>query len=228
MKFTLVALAATVVTVVAQDDCRTEYNQCMSSGGTEVACQCDLATCSGEDSARIREYCASATSSGAYSAPSTTSYTTPPQSYGLTGVTSPTNIITGTPGSQPSGQPPITAPEGSLDLGATCSDDNQCKAGVQCWASNAGLIRRCGSFNAACTSNAQCAYNTCNGGLCNGFISPSANASMSAAPTGTAVLPSGTSGPTSSIVPYAGSAEPMSSIMSGFAAMFFGVIAWVL
>lgn len=228
MKLTPFALAATVATVVAQDDCQTKYDQCLSSGGTEVACQLDLATCSGEDSARIRGYCASATSGGETSAPSITSYTTPPQPYGSTGVISPTNAITGTPGSQPSGQPPITAPEGSLDLGATCSDDKKCKAGVQCWASNAGLIRRCGNFNAACTSNAQCAYNTCNSGLCNGFISPSANASMTAGPNGTGVLSGGTSGPTSSILPYAGSAAPMSSIMSGFAAIFFGLVAWGL
>ncbi|KAF2166194.1 hypothetical protein M409DRAFT_23383 [Zasmidium cellare ATCC 36951] len=228
MKFILLALASAVTAAVTGgDDCQTTYDHCRSSGGSEVSCQCDLATCSGEDSARIRDYCASATSGAATSPPSASSYTTPPQPYGPTGVTSPTNIVTGTPGSQPSGQPPVNAPEGSLDLGATCSDDKQCRPGVQCWASNAGLIRRCGNFNAACKSNAQCAYNTCNNGLCNGFISPSANASMTAEPTGTGFLPNGTSAPTSSIVPYEGAA-PMSSIMSGFAAMFFGVIAWVL
>ncbi|KAK4497135.1 hypothetical protein PRZ48_011585 [Zasmidium cellare] len=236
MKFTLLAFAAVATAAVTggspggdgNDDCQATYTHCMSSGRGEVPCQCDLATCSGEDSARIRDYCASATSGAATSPPTASSYATPPQPYGTTGITSPTNLPAGTPGTQPAGQPPVNAPEGSLDLGATCSDDKQCRPGVQCWASNAGLIRRCGNFNAACTSNAQCAYNTCNNGLCNGFISPTANASVTAGPTGTGFFPAGnTSAPTSSIVPYEGSA-PMSSIMSGFVAVFFGVVAWVL
>lgn len=225
MRYTLLALAAAMTAFATEDDCQTKYSSCMSAqGATEVNCQCQMLSCSGEDSARLRDYCASATAGGQTQGPSATSYGGP-QPYGSTSVTS-ASIITGTPGSQPSGQPPVNAPAGSLDLGATCSDKAQCKNGVDCYSSNSGLIRRCGNFNAACTSNAQCAYNTCNNGLCNGFISPSANATMTAGPTGTGAFPGSTSNP-SGITPYEGKA-PMSSIMSGFAAIFFGVVAWVL
>ncbi|EME41007.1 hypothetical protein DOTSEDRAFT_74524 [Dothistroma septosporum NZE10] len=82
------------------------------------------------------------------------------------------NTITGTAGSQPSGQPPITAVEGSLPLGATCSDTKQCANGADCYGTTAETIRRCGNFNASCKDDSQCAYNTCStdSGLCSGFL----------------------------------------------------------
>ncbi|KXT02344.1 hypothetical protein AC578_166 [Pseudocercospora eumusae] len=43
------------------DKCQQAYNQCIAAGQPEVKCSCDLTTCAGEDSARIRDYCASAT-----------------------------------------------------------------------------------------------------------------------------------------------------------------------
>ncbi|KAF7197416.1 Vacuole-localized protein 4 [Pseudocercospora fuligena] len=43
------------------DKCQEAYKQCIAAGQPEVKCSCDLTTCSGEDAARIRSYCASAT-----------------------------------------------------------------------------------------------------------------------------------------------------------------------
>lgn len=54
--------ASATPTATPQDPCQTKYNQCLAQGTVEVACSCDLTTCVGEDSARIREYCASQTS----------------------------------------------------------------------------------------------------------------------------------------------------------------------
>ncbi|KAG8631357.1 hypothetical protein KVT40_000497 [Elsinoe batatas] len=99
----------------------------------------------------------------------------------------PTNNPPPTSGSQPP-VPPVNAPIGTLKLGEQCSTDAQCSNGAQCWASNAMLIRRCGNFNAACTKNEQCAYNSCDGRLCNGPL-----------PSGTAPGPSKPSGPTGSV-----------------------------
>ncbi|KAL1801125.1 hypothetical protein ACET3X_001467 [Alternaria dauci] len=81
------------------------------------------------------------------------------------------------PGPMPAPSPTIVAPAGSLPLGAECNpfvEPSQCANGVECWASNAMLIARCGNFNAACSSDAQCAYNLCSGGLCRGFLPSSA------------------------------------------------------
>lgn len=44
-----------------QDPCQDTYKTCVASGVPEVACACDLQACLGEDNARGREYCASAT-----------------------------------------------------------------------------------------------------------------------------------------------------------------------
>ncbi|KAF7185409.1 hypothetical protein HII31_13256 [Pseudocercospora fuligena] len=85
---------------------------------------------------------------------------------------------------QPSGAPQITACANSLKLGDSCGSDEQCPSGVQCWGSTAGTIRACGNFNAACSSDSQCAFNTCNNGLCNGFKA-SSSSSSAAAPTST-------------------------------------------
>ncbi|KAK4618044.1 hypothetical protein CLAFUW4_11953 [Fulvia fulva] len=178
MRYTLLAMAAAITAVVADsDDCQATYKQCIADGYAEVKCSCDLTTCSGEDAARIRDYCATATAN--LPAPTKTSSAT---------------IITGTPGSQPSGQPPITAAEGSLPLGATCSDKKQCANGADCWGSNAGIIRRCGNFNGSCKEDSQCAYNTCNTdtGLCSGFLPTESYRANTVSSTGSAASSSAT------------------------------------
>ncbi|THX78803.1 hypothetical protein D6D05_05222 [Aureobasidium pullulans] len=43
------------------DPCQDAYNSCIAAGTPEVACSCTLTACVGEDNARNREYCASAT-----------------------------------------------------------------------------------------------------------------------------------------------------------------------
>ncbi|KAF2626630.1 hypothetical protein BU25DRAFT_92007 [Macroventuria anomochaeta] len=62
------ALALALTSVVSagplnrrQDPCQDTYKSCVASGVPEVACACDLQACLGEDNARGREYCASAT-----------------------------------------------------------------------------------------------------------------------------------------------------------------------
>ncbi|CZR42782.1 uncharacterized protein FPRO_10085 [Fusarium proliferatum ET1] len=45
------------------DKCQDDYKSCIAAGTPEVACSCTLTACAGEDSARIREWCSSATAS---------------------------------------------------------------------------------------------------------------------------------------------------------------------
>lgn len=144
------------------------------------------------------------------------------------------SLIVGTPGSQPSGQAPITAPAGSLDLGETCSDDRQCKNGANCWGSTAFTIRSCGNFNAACTEDSQCAFNTCSSsGLCNGFLASTTTSAFITSPTGgssaavngsTANATGGAKPSPSSAVPFEGSASGL-SVSGGVVAVLLGVAA---
>lgn len=129
----------------------------------------------------------------------------------------------------------VTAPAGSLPLGAECNasvSPSQCTSGVQCWASNAGLIARCGNFNAICSSNAQCAYNTCNNGLCNGFLASSSATASSAKGNATTIRPTGSYEPTgtatsTSVVQYTGVAS-VANVASGALAVLLGSVAWAL
>lgn len=58
------AVASAVPTLQYRDDqCQDTYNVCVAAGTPEVACACTLTACLGEDNARNREYCASATAS---------------------------------------------------------------------------------------------------------------------------------------------------------------------
>jgi hypothetical protein len=59
-----------------------------------------------------------------------------------------------------------------LPLGSPCHrNSTACANGAQCWTSNSMLTPRCGNFNAACTTDDQCAYNACNSetGFCTGL-----------------------------------------------------------
>ncbi|KAF5236099.1 hypothetical protein FANTH_11406, partial [Fusarium anthophilum] len=59
------AVASTVsaAPLYSSDDCQDAYKSCVAAGTPEVACACTLTACVGEDNARNREYCASATAS---------------------------------------------------------------------------------------------------------------------------------------------------------------------
>jgi len=173
------------------------------------------------------------------SSTSASSATTTTESASTTTDASP-SIITGTPGSQPSGQAPITAAEGSLNLGEICSDDRQCKNGANCWGSTAFTIRSCGNFNAACENDSQCAFNTCSGtGLCNGFLAsqPGSNGTMTTAviaPTGGLVgagngsaIATGGVKPSSSGVSFEGSASSM-GVAGGIVAIMAGLVAFII
>ncbi|PVH73571.1 hypothetical protein DL98DRAFT_538209 [Cadophora sp. DSE1049] len=81
----------------------------------------------------------------------------------------------------------VPAPQagpGTLGLGEQCTNSSECANGANCYSTNSGLITRCGNFQASCSSDAQCAYNTCEDGLCNGFI-PSTTTTSSVQATGT-------------------------------------------
>jgi hypothetical protein len=58
------------------DPCQDAYKSCIAAGTPEVACSCTLTACVGEDNARNREYCASATANlpKTIAAPPSTSY----------------------------------------------------------------------------------------------------------------------------------------------------------
>lgn len=58
------------------EPCQDAYKSCIAAGTPEVACSCTLTACVGEDNARNREYCASATANlpKTTASPSTTSY----------------------------------------------------------------------------------------------------------------------------------------------------------
>jgi len=146
------------------------------------------------------------------------------------------SLIIGTAGSQPSGQAPITAPADSLNLGETCSDDAQCKNGAGCYGTTAFTIRVCGNFNAACTDDSQCAFNTCSSnGLCSGFLASQTTTASAAAiaPTGgysaagngsTAGVTGGMKPSPSSAVPFEGSAASLSA-SGGVVALLVGDVA---
>ncbi|KAE9372796.1 hypothetical protein N431DRAFT_457484 [Stipitochalara longipes BDJ] len=60
-----------------------------------------------------------------------------------------------------------------LALGAACTATTQCANGAACYASNLMEVAHCGNFGATCSSNSQCAFNTCVSGSCQGTISSS-------------------------------------------------------
>ncbi|KAF1930582.1 uncharacterized protein M421DRAFT_3620 [Didymella exigua CBS 183.55] len=147
-----------------------------------------------------------------------------------------TSASSSTGGFQPRPSSTVTAAAGTLPLGAECNASaaqSQCGAGVQCYASNSGLIPSCGNFNAACTSNSQCAFNTCNGGLCNGFLASSAgngtataSRSMTAShsATGTGSMAASR---TSSMAEFTGAAT-VATMVPEIMAVMLGVAAWAL
>uniref|UniRef100_L2FJ32 Uncharacterized protein n=1 Tax=Colletotrichum fructicola (strain Nara gc5) TaxID=1213859 RepID=L2FJ32_COLFN len=55
------AVSAAPALAPRQDPCQDAYKACIAAGTPEVACSCTLTACLGEDNARNREYCATAT-----------------------------------------------------------------------------------------------------------------------------------------------------------------------
>lgn len=119
-------------------------------------------------------------------------------------------------GIQPAPSSTVVAAAGSLPLGAECANTEQCAGGAECFASTAWLIKSCGKFNAACSNDSQCATNTCNNGLCNGFLASSAYLANTASSTPSSmmsIMPVSTS--TSGLVPLGKSCNATSQCANG-------------
>lgn len=119
-------------------------------------------------------------------------------------------------GIQPAPSSTVVAAAGSLPLGAECANTEQCAGGAECFASTAWLIKSCGKFNAACSNDSQCATNTCNNGLCNGFLASSAYLASTASSTASgmmSIMPISTS--TSGLIPLGKSCNATSQCANG-------------
>lgn len=159
------------------------------------------------------------------------------------------SIISGAPDSQPSGAAPVDAAPGSLSLGETCSADAQCAGNAQCFGSTAMTIRSCGSFNAACVDDTDCATNTCEAGLCSGFLAEedwlshqgqeeaevaTSSSVVASYPAGNATAPAGTASGTGAHAtatdpaPFEGVAAGKGNVMFGLAGVAVAVAAFVM
>ncbi|KAI5276125.1 hypothetical protein E4T47_00793, partial [Aureobasidium subglaciale] len=116
-------------------------------------------------------------------------------------------------GVQPAPSSTVVADPGSLPLGAECARTEQCAGGADCFASTAWQIKSCGKFNSLCSSDSQCATNTCQNGLCNGFLASSAylaQPSSTSSELMMSIMPISTAGgimpaPSSTVIAAAGS-----------------------
>ncbi|PNS14974.1 hypothetical protein CAC42_2203 [Sphaceloma murrayae] len=155
----LISAAAGSLHIRQSNSCQTAFTQCRNQGLSVDKCQCDLATCSGEDSARVRDLCAAASAST--NGTSSTSSATPSASSGTIQVA----------------------------LGQECASDSQCPTGVQCYnlppltPTAPTAVPRCGGFNARCTDDSQCSLNTCFSGICNGYRSTLNKTTSSSSPS---------------------------------------------
>ncbi|KAL3418163.1 hypothetical protein PVAG01_09878 [Phlyctema vagabunda] len=107
------------------------------------------------------------------------------------------------------------AAAGTIGLGAACNDKSECANGADCYGVTSFTRKTCGSFQSSCTSDEQCATNTCQNGLCGGFLASSlfritstASATGAAAPTGTGSTPT-TSVTASGVTPTASSSSTL-------------------
>ncbi|KAK2028633.1 hypothetical protein LX32DRAFT_562190 [Colletotrichum zoysiae] len=57
----MISAATAAPSLGRRDDCHNAYDACIAAGIPEVSCQCILTACVGEDNARARAYCATAT-----------------------------------------------------------------------------------------------------------------------------------------------------------------------
>lgn len=121
-------------------------------------------------------------------------------------------------GALPAPSSTVVAAAGSLPLGAECAETEQCAGGAQCYASNFMQIKSCGKFQAACTNDSQCATNTCNGGLCNGFLPSSAYLANTASATASgmmSIMPIATPSPSSALIALGKSCNATSQCANG-------------
>ncbi|KAF1363605.1 hypothetical protein EJ07DRAFT_43428, partial [Lizonia empirigonia] len=115
-----------------EDPCQVTYKSCVASGVPEVACACDLQTCLGEDNARGREYCASATATiscdESYSSTVATPVPTTESCDEVYPSTTATPVATSIPSAVPvpSGSNPVKSDKSWAvnNLNRYCSEDN--------------------------------------------------------------------------------------------------------
>jgi len=100
-----------------------------------------------------------------------------------------------------------SAQTSEIGLGQPCAvGGTPCALGAGCYAVNSMAQTVCGNFQASCTSNEQCAFNTCEGGLCSGFRGTSSAAASSTSATITSTPAQGAQpAPSSTVVAPAGS-----------------------
>ncbi|THY80300.1 hypothetical protein D6C93_09972 [Aureobasidium pullulans] len=109
------------------DPCQDAYNACIAAGTPEVACSCTLTACAGQDNARNREYCASATANlpkttAAPSASSSGYACNPAHSYpnGASCISTAGSLALVTPSASPSSSGYACNPAHSYPNGASC------------------------------------------------------------------------------------------------------------
>lgn len=76
-----------------------------------------------------------------------------------------------------------------IPVGQNCDPKGTaCAEGADCYAVNSMLQTVCGNFQASCTKDAQCGFNTCDtqSGLCSGFLAPSSASAASSTASSTA------------------------------------------
>ncbi|THV99314.1 hypothetical protein D6D25_08925 [Aureobasidium pullulans] len=110
------------------DPCQDAYKSCIAAGTPEVACSCTLTACVGEDNARNREYCASATANlpKTTAAPSATTSgyaTNPAHSYpnGASCISTAGSLALVTPSASASSSGYACNPAHSYPGGAVCT-----------------------------------------------------------------------------------------------------------
>ncbi|KAF4547649.1 Hypothetical protein D9617_38g090890 [Elsinoe fawcettii] len=105
-------------------------------------------------------------------------------------------------------------PTSTVALGGQCSRNGDCPAGVYCYnnppltPSAPTAVPLCGGFNATCTNDSECALNTCNKGVCNGYkggLSSSSTSSSAAASSMTTTAAASSSAASSSALPSSSS-----------------------
>ncbi|OSS52215.1 hypothetical protein B5807_02423 [Epicoccum nigrum] len=93
-----------------------------------------------------------------------------------------------------------------VPVGSNCDPKGtMCALGSQCYATNSMLQTVCGNFQASCTSDQQCAFNTCQNGFCAGFKASSSSASPT--PTSSATS-SASQTPIGAVVPVGSNCDP--------------------
>lgn len=114
----------------------------------------------------------------------------------------------------------------TLPLGTACYGSAQCANGASCYAVNSMVYPRCGNFQAGCTSDSQCAFNTCVNGACSGML-PSSSSSASSAASTSPVMPSSSAVASISTSAASSISSPTSATSGGYVTVLKTVTATI-